>query len=291
MKFHFIFFISIYTQISSHAQQQLQTIEPKVVSAEEKVDFKNKIIASVNGVKITLSEYLETLEAALAVPTHKKIQYEDVLQFIIDRNLVIQKAYKEKVDSEPLVKAKMEDVLFGAQISKELQSEFEKITISTNEVEQYYKNNKEYKTSQILLRLPVMPKKEDVKNLFKAVNVIYQEVKNDPSKFEEIAKKYSETPAEQTNGDIGFQPPTSLLPEYFEAINGKQVGFLTPPVRTLFGYHIIKITGVREFKEINLGLYQKILFDIKRDTIIEKYYQELRKKANIVINKENLPKE
>jgi parvulin-like peptidyl-prolyl isomerase len=247
------------------------------------------VVAVVNNVKITKSDLKEAIEQALLVPTNKKLTTESVLDFLINRQVVINKAMKDKLDQDEYVKDRMNDVLFGAVISKDLDKQVSEIKVTDKDVEQYYKTNKEYRTSHILIRLEAMPKKEDVTKAYQVINTLYEQVKKDPKQFEALAKQYSEIAASNQGGDIGFLPPTSLMPEYFEAIKGKSVNFITPPVRTQYGYHIIKITGIKDFKEIDMNLYKKIVFDIKRDQILENYYQTVRKTNTITVYKENLP--
>ncbi|MFL5783554.1 MAG: peptidylprolyl isomerase, partial [Bacteriovoracaceae bacterium] len=83
---------------------------------------------------------------------------------------------------------------------------------------------------------------------------------------------------------LGFQPPTRLAPEYFEAIKGKSVGSITPPVRTQMGYHIIKVLGVKSYDQIDKNLYKKIIYDKKRDAMIENYFAQLQKGADVKVN-------
>lgn len=247
------------------------------------------VVAVVNNIKIYKSELKESIEQALLVPTHKKLTADAILNFMIDRQVIINKALKEKLDQDEFVKDRMNDVLFGAMISKDLDKNVSEIKVTDKEVEQYYKNNKEYRTSQILVRLEAMPKKEDVTKAFQVINTLYEQVKKDPTQFEALAKQYSEVAAAAQGGDMGFLPPTSLMPEYFDAIKGKSIGFITPPVRTQYGYHLVKVTGVKDLKNIDLNLYKKIIFDIKRDQVLENYYQAQRKNNSITIYKENLP--
>jgi parvulin-like peptidyl-prolyl isomerase len=247
------------------------------------------VVAIINNVKITRSDLKEAIEQALLVPSNKKLTTEGILDFIINREVTINKALKDNLDKDEFVKDRMNDVLFGAVISKDLDKQVKEIKVTDKDVEQYYKTNKEYRTSQILIRLEAVPAKEDVTKAFQVINTLYEQVKKDPSAFDAVAKQYSEIAAANQGGDIGFLPPTALMPEYFEAIKGKSIGFITPPVRTQYGYHVIKITGIKDFKDIDLNLYKKIIFDIKRDQVLENYFQSLRKSNSITIYKENLP--
>ncbi len=247
------------------------------------------VVAIVNNVKIYRSDLKAAIEQALMVPTNKKLTTEGILEFMINREVTINKAVKEKLDQDEYVKDRMNDVLFGAVISKDLDKQIGDIKVTDKEVEQYYKTNKEYRTSQILIRLEAIPKKEDVTKAYQVINTLYEQVKKEPGLFEGLAKQYSETAAAKQGGDMGFVPPTALMPEYFDAIKGKNVGFITAPVRTQYGYHVIKVTGVKDYKEIDMNLYKKIVFDIKREQVLENYFQSLRKSNSITIYKENLP--
>lgn len=256
-----------------------------------KIDNTNSdpVVAVVNNIKILKSELKEAIEQTLLVPSHKKLSTEGILDFIINRQITINKAIKDNLDKDEYVKDRMNDVLFGAVISKDLDKQVSEIKVTDAEVEQYYKLNKEYRTSQILIRLEAMPKKEDVTKAYQVINTLYEKVKKEPALFESLAKQYSEIAAAAQGGDMGFLPPTAMMPEYFEAIKGKTVGFVSAPVRTQYGYHLVKITNVKDYKNIDPNLYKKIIFDIKREQILENYFQSLRKNNSITIYKENLP--
>ena len=99
-----------------------------------------------------------------------------------------------------------------------------------------------------------------------------------------MANKYSQTSAAPIGGDLGFQPPTRLAPEYYEAIKNQKVGFITKPVRSQMGYHIIKVLGVKTIDQIDKNLYKKIIYDTKRDAIIADYFKNLAKGAAIKTN-------
>lgn len=247
------------------------------------------IVAVVNNVKIYRSDLKETIEQALLVPTNKKLTTEAILDFMINRQVTINKALKDNLDKDEYIKDRMNDVLFGAAISKDLDKQVSAIKVTDKDVEQYYKTNKEYRTSQILIRLEAIPPKEDVTKAFQVINTLYEQVKKEPAKFDDVAKQYSEIAAAKQGGDMGFLPPTALMPEYFEAIKGKNIGFITAPIRTQYGYHVIKITGIKDYKDIDPNLYKKIVFDIKREQILENYFQSLRKNNSITVYKENLP--
>lgn len=242
------------------------------------------VVATVNGKAITKKQFEEYHLQNLKFVGQRKITKEVSLQDLINRELGIQKAKKTGLDKDPTVIAKQEDILFHAQTSKDLEGELKKITVSDDDVKKYYDSNKEYRTAHILYRLRAEPSPEEVKSGYEQTMGIYAQLQKTPDDFAKLANKYSQTSAAPVGGDLGFQPPTRLAPEYFEAINGQKVGFISKPVRTQMGFHIIKVLGVKSYDQIDKNLYKKIIYDKKRDAIIENYFKNLAKGADIKKN-------
>jgi parvulin-like peptidyl-prolyl isomerase len=249
---------------------------------------KKQIVADVNGTKIYKEDFDNFYRQRLLYVGHKAVTKESALDYLINRELGIQQARKKGIDKDPEVIKKRNDILHHALISMELEDKISEITISEEEVKKYYESNKEYRSSHILYRLRAIPSEKEVADALELMMGVYQKVKEAPEKFPEFAKQYSQTANSSTGSDLGYLPPTSLAPEYFNAISGKNVGFITRPVRTQFGYHIIKVTGIKTYAQINQSLYRKILFDIKRDKILSDYYTGLKKSAKVKIFKDRL---
>ncbi len=242
-------------------------------------------IATVNGVEIKKSFFDNSYKSNLMFVSDKKVTQEKVLDDLINRELGIQKAKKLKLDTDPTVVQKMLDILYHAQISKDLEPRLRKISVTDDDVKKYYKDKPEYRTAQILFRVKVVPDKGEAEEALKKALEVYNSIKDKPEQFAGLADKYSQASTAPAGGDMGFQPAVSYAPEYFAAIKGKAPGFVTPPVRTQFGYHIIKILAQKPIKDINMAQYKKFVYDEKRDAIIASYFAELKKDASITIDK------
>jgi peptidyl-prolyl cis-trans isomerase C len=249
---------------------------------------QSDVVATVGGKSITKKQFEEYHLQNLKFVGQRKITKEVSLQDLVNRELGIQKAKKTGLDKDPTIVARQEDILYHAQVSKDLENEFKKITVSDDDVKKYYDANKEYRTAHILYRLKAEPSPEDVKAAFEQTTQMYEELQKKPQDFAQYANKFSQTSAAPAGGDLGFQPPVRLAPEYFEAIKGQKVGFISKPVRTQMGFHIIKILGVKSYDQIDKNLYKKIIYDRKRDALIADYFKKLAGDSEVKTFQANL---
>ena len=230
------------------------------------------VVAKVNGEEITKKELEKSFRENMMFVSDKIVSKEKVLYDMINRQLGIARARKNKIQEDPAVQEKLNDILYHAQISKDLEPKLKKIEVTEQDVKNYYKDHKEYRTAQILFRVRADPAEEEYKAALKKALEVSKKAKANPDKFAELANKYSQTNTAKNGGDMGFQPAVRLAPEYYKAIKGEKPGLITSPVRSQFGYHIIKVMAVKDYEDINKTVYKK----------------EIRSKAKIKINKENL---
>lgn len=259
-----------------------------LLSSFQIVAEEDPVVATVNGVSIKKSLLDKTFTQNLLFVSNKSVTREKVLNDLINRILGIQRAKANRLNQNPEVKYKMEDILYHAQISKDLEPRFKKIVVTDDEVKDYYSKFKEYRTAQILFRVRATPDEEEIKQAQEQAFKVYEALKKKPNMFAELANRYSQSSSAPNGGDMGFQPAVQLAPEYFNAISGKSVGFVSPPVRSQYGYHIIKVLAVKDYDAINMTFYKKVVYDQKRDRVLEDYFEELRKSAKIKVNKNNL---
>lgn len=248
------------------------------------------VVATVNGKNIKKSTLLAYHQQNLNfIQGNKEVTLKGSLNDLIDRIIGIESAKKSKIHERPEVVKKMNDIVYHAFISQELTPKLQKIVVKEKDIEKYFSKFPEYKTSQILLRLRTLPTDEEVAQALDTAAKIYKEAsigsdKEKAKKFAELARQYSQTTTSITGGDMGYQPRSRLSKEYFDAINGKRIGHITKPFRSQYGIHVVMITGKKTYKQIDKKLYRKIVYDQKRDAILQGYFAEKRKQAKIQIN-------
>ncbi|MDZ7812460.1 MAG: peptidylprolyl isomerase [Ideonella sp.] len=64
--------------------------------------------------------------------------------------------------------------------------------------------------------------------------------------FEELARKNSEDGSATSGGDLGWANPGQFVPEFEEAMGRLQVGGISPPIESRFGFHLIQVTDRRD---------------------------------------------
>lgn len=85
----------------------------------------------------------------------------------------------------------------------------------------------------------ILVKSEDEANQYR------QEIVSGQSSFEDIAKKASQCPSGRAGGDLGFFGRGQMVPEFDQAVFSLPVGEVSEPVKTNFGWHLIKVTAQR----------------------------------------------
>lgn len=74
---------------------------------------------------------------------------------------------------------------------------------------------------------------------------LYERIKKGEN-FSSLAHQYSTCPSKEKGGDLGWFGEGKMVQGFENAVKRMSTGSLSKPVRTQFGYHIIKKTGVRE---------------------------------------------
>jgi peptidyl-prolyl cis-trans isomerase SurA len=104
--------------------------------------------------------------------------------------------------------------------------------------------------------------------------------------FGELAKKYSEDGSAANGGNLGWMGPGDLVPEFDQAMNRLQIGEVSNPVKTEFGWHLIQVLDRRE-AELTVEKQRQFARAAIRERKFEQAYQdwlrEIRDTATVKI--------
>ena len=195
---------------------------------------------------------------------------------VIAREVFMQEAQLRGLDASDDFKAQIE-LARQSILIRELFSDFQtKNPVTDADIKAEYdkfaasNGGKEYKARHILVE-----KEADAK-------AIIAQLKKG-GKFEEIAKKSSKDPGSGANGgDLDWAAGGSYVKEFSEAMTKLDKGKMTEtPVKTQFGYHIIRLDDTREaqmpkFDEVKPQITQQL-----QQQKLAKYQEDLRAKAKV----------
>jgi peptidyl-prolyl cis-trans isomerase D len=148
-----------------------------------------------------------------------------------------------------------------------------------------YTDAEQRQASHILIAAKADAKSADKEAAKKKAEDIAAQAKAAPDKFDELAKKTSEDPgSKEQGGDLGYFGKGAMDKPFEDAVFAmKKTGEIVGPVESSFGYHIIKLTGVRgekvkPFDEVKA----QIETDLKRQKASKVYAEQADKFQNLV---------
>lgn len=98
-------------------------------------------------------------------------------------------------------------------------------------------------------------------------NKILESIKNGEKEFEDAAKECSTCPSGQNGGDLGEFGKGQMVKEFEDAAFAAEIGEVVGPVKTQFGYHLIKVEAKNEASVIP---FEEVRFQIEKTLVQQK---------------------
>lgn len=206
-----------------------------------KAQDRNAVMMTIGGETVTLGEFESIFKKNNTNQQVTKEALDEYLDLYTIFKLKIKSAYDERLDTNPAFIKEFQT--YSRQLSTPhlTDKNFDKNMI--NETVNRLKT--ERKVGHILIRLPKCPLPSDTLAAYKKAMDIYKEVQKTKN-FEDAAKKYSHDSATAiNNGMLGYYSALTLAYPFETAMYNTKVGQISTPVRTSFGYHIVKVYDER----------------------------------------------
>src|SRR4051794_4394726 len=209
------------------------------VRAEE----ANPVLAKVNGSEIPASDVAlaeEELGPSLAQmdPATKK---ENVLSFLIDMKIVSKEAEDKKIADRDDFKTRLAFARNRLLMDNLLASEGKAATTDENMKKVYEEAAKQISGEQEVHARHILVETED------QAKKVAEDLKKGAD-FAELAKKESKDPGASDGGDLGFFTRDQMVPEFSAVAFALEPGKISDPVKTQFGWHVIKVEEKRTRK-------------------------------------------
>lgn len=146
--------------------------------------------------------------------------------------------------------------------------------------------------AHIFLQLPFDASKEDEAAMKQKADNIYKELAKDGSNWNELVTKYTDDRGTVSRGGaLSNFTVSRIVPEFIETCKGLKVNEIAKPVRTSYGYHIIKLlgkTGVGSFDKESQAISERVEKDMRSKKSEEVVLKQVRKDYNFKQNDANV---
>jgi peptidyl-prolyl cis-trans isomerase D len=157
----------------------------------------------------------------------------------------------------------------------------DKVSVSEDDIQDYYESNpdkfespKTVEARHILIKLDPDANAEEVEKARQRIETIF-DMANEGQDFAELAKQYSEGPTKDRGGDLGAFRREAMVKPFADRAFSMEPGEISEPVRTRFGWHIIKVEKVNPEKTTSLSEARNdIINDLKADYSKNMAYDE-----------------
>lgn len=246
--------------------------------------MENKILAIVNGIEVTQSDIDQAIQR---FPQDKRNYLKtsegqkQLLNEIISFELIYDYAKENNMDKDDMYVSQLNAMAKELLTQYAMNKLFSGIDVSDKDTEEYYEKNKEmFKSKESISAKHIL-----VDSLEKAQKIA-EEIKSGLS-FEEAARKYSSCPSKSQGGSLGTFTRGQMVPEFEQAAFSLAVGELSDPVKTQFGYHLIKVEEKNESSVMSYDeVKNEIVKHLNQEKQTKKYMnlvENLKKQYNVVI--------
>ena len=239
-----------------------------------------KVLATVNGKDITNQDayvFLNQLGPQTAAQFGTPEGIKKVAGELVNQELIYLEAVEKGLDEEETFKMELEKVKENVLKQYAINKLLSGIIVTEEDIVEFYNEHKEYFEVPEAVRAShiLVSEEEEAKEIAKKIK--------EGLSFEEAAKEYSSCPSKENGGDLGEFTRGKMVPEFEQAAFLLEEGELSEPVKTQFGYHLIKVSCKKEAhtspleevkEEINnqiLGLKQQERYVSKTNELRNKF--------------------
>lgn len=245
----------------------------------------NKVLATVGGREVTEQDFnmlLNSLNPQQAMQFKSEEGRNQLIQELVSQELFYLDAVKSGLDKDEVyikeAKKMQDNILKQFAIHNLLKD----IKVTEGDLLDYYNGHKDmFKQSESVKASHILIEDEA------KANEIVEEI-NAGLSFEDAAEKYSTCPSNANGGDLGYFTKGRMVPEFEAVAFEMEVGEISAPVKTQFGYHIIKVVDKKEeaiqpFDEVKSQLSQQLMAMKQQEAYLNKV-DELKKEYEVKIN-------
>ena len=247
--------------------------------------MENKVLAVVGGCEVKESDlnnvvkrYPRDKQAFFTTDQGKKQLLDQVIGF----ELMYQFGKKNGYDSSEEYKIELEKLQKELLTQLVVNKVLSEITITDEEALEFYNGNQEmFKQPETVSAKHILVATEE------ACKNIKEEIVNGKLTFEEAARKYSTCPSKDNDGNLGDFSKGMMVPEFEDVAFTLSIGEVSEPVKTQFGFHLIKVESKNEainkpFEEVKSMVVNQLMQERQQKKYVD-FIEELKKQYGVEI--------
>lgn len=243
-----------------------------------------QVVATVNGKEIRRSDVLKFLNdigPQVAMQFQSPEGIKQVIDELVNQEVLYLDAVKQNLEAEEKFQNLLERHKMNLLKDYAVDKIISHVTVNEDDLMKHYEDNKQHFINDEKLQASHILIDDENK-----ANDIIAEL-NGGLAFEEAAKNYSSCPSKDQGGNLGEFGKGQMVAEFEEAAFAMEEGQLSAPIKTQFGYHIIKVTKktpetISTLEEVKDLVTQKVLQEKQREKYMERIL-ELRGQNEIQI--------
>ena len=205
---------------------------------------EQNILATIDGVNITdadVDAYIANLpqeqQAYAAYPQFREHCLKQILAF----HLYAKMAVEEKMDETDEFKEALERAKKEILAQTAINSVLKDIVVTEEELQAFYKEHPDHFTEG-----ETSHAKHILVDTEEKAQEIMVAIEKGEITFEDAAKEYSSCPSNAQGGDLGEFGRGQMVPEFDQVAFEAEIGKVVGPVKTQFGFHLIKVENRKE---------------------------------------------
>lgn len=209
-----------------------------------------KVLAQVGGKTITSAD----VDAMIASMGSRGQNYQSpqgraaVLEQLIGRQLILTDAKRNLMDREPGYLAELDRVKDELLAGYAIEKLMSKITVTETDARKFYDENPSmFQSGETVNASHILVDTED------EANALLTKLDAGELTFEEAAKAHSKCPSAEQGGSLGEFGKGQMVPEFDQACFSMTPGEIKGPVKTQFGYHIIRLNSKSDAKPLTFN--------------------------------------
>ncbi|MCX7921716.1 MAG: peptidylprolyl isomerase [Clostridia bacterium] len=246
---------------------------------------EKKVLATVAQKAITSDDVealLRNLNPQMSAQFNSPEGRSELLKELVNQELFYLDAIENKIDSEEEFKSEFEMVKSNFIKQYALNKLMKNIKVDEVDAKAFYhQNTAQFNSPESVKASHILVKDEST------IEEVLTEL-NSGKSFEQAAEKYSTCPSKSRGGDLGFFTRGQMVPEFEDAAFSMQPGEVSSPVKTQFGYHLIKVSDKKAadtipYEQVKGQIMQQLQSMKQQETYFNKA-NELRSKYEVKMN-------